>query len=231
MESERRTRQSRQRKPPEPRSPRRHCQPITLSVHLGKYHDIRQNRDFSNERLEEIRRRFRKAPALAKSGITCVAVCGSYARLEASESSDLDVLIITQGNTNCGRMRKHLEQELSSLRLPLPNQRGVFASDCEEEDLLALAGSPKETYETLSRRLLLLLESRPLLASAAYDKLVRRIVLTYAKDVKEDATKNFVYLLNDLIRYFRTICVNYQHSKDTEWGKWPIRNIKLRHSR
>ncbi|WP_206542723.1 hypothetical protein, partial [Sphingomonas endophytica] len=39
-------------------------------------------------------------------------------------------------------------------------------------------------------------------------------------------------LLNDVIRYFRAICVNYQYTTtETADGKWPIRNLKLRHSR
>ena len=38
-------------------------------------------------------------------------------------------------------------------------------------------------------------------------------------------------LLNDLIHYFRFICINYQSSFDRENEKWPLRNVKLRHSR
>ena len=48
---------------------------------------------------------------------------------------------------------------------------------------------------------------------------------------KFDPRKNYVFLLNDLIRYFRTICVNYPYTKEPEEEQWPIRNIKLRHSR
>jgi len=37
--------------------------------------------------------------------------------------------------------------------------------------------------------------------------------------------------LNDLIRYFRYICVNYQSTFGKQNEKWAIRNLKLRHSR
>ena len=60
---------------------------------------------------------------------------------------------------------------------------------------------------------------------------VERLVKLYGRDVEGDPRKNYVFLLNDLIRYFRTICVNYHHAKETEVEKWPTRNIKLRHSR
>lgn len=83
----------------------------------------------------------------------------------------------------------------------------------------------------MSRRLLLLLESRPIFGSAVHDNVVERLVTLYGRDVEDDPRKNYVFLLNDLIRYFRTICVNYHHTKETEAEKWPIRNIKLRHSR
>jgi len=198
---------------------------------LDKYRDIRDNRNFSEDKLTELRRHFKAAPDEVKHGVVCVVACGSYARLEASSRSDLDILIVTRGADNAGKMRDHVRRILRKLKLPLPNEKGVFASDCDEHELLAEVGGTKEKYETLSRRLLLLLESRALLNNRSYDKLVAKIVAEYAGDVMADSTKNFVYLLNDLIRYFRTICVNYQHSKGAEWGKWLIRNIKLRHSR
>jgi predicted nucleotidyltransferase len=198
---------------------------------LNKYRDISENRNFSEAKLAELRKHFEEAPADAKRGIVCVVACGSYARLEASAKSDLDILIVTRGTDNAGKMREHVKQVLAQLRLPLPNEKGVFATDCDEHELLAEVGGTKERYETLSRRLLLLLESRALLNDESYNELVAKIVEEYSRDVVADSTKNFVYLLNDLIRYFRTICVNYQHSKGEEWGKWPIRNIKLRHSR
>lgn len=41
----------------------------------------------------------------------------------------------------------------------------------------------------------------------------------------------YVFLLNDLVRYFRTVCVNNQATSIREPHKRAIRNAKLRHSR
>ena len=38
-------------------------------------------------------------------------------------------------------------------------------------------------------------------------------------------------MMNDLMRYFRALCVNYQWDFENDPIKWPIRNVKLRHSR
>ena len=46
-----------------------------------------------------------------------------------------------------------------------------------------------------------------------------------------DPSKELVFFLNDLIRYFRYICVNYEDSFGRENEKWAVRNLKLRHSR
>ncbi len=78
----------------------------------------------------------------------------------------------------------------------------------------------------------MLLESRFVFNEKRYGKVLDQIVYNYSDDVINQNNKNFVFLLNDVIRYFRSICVNYQYTKaGTEWGKWPLRNIKLRHSR
>ena len=37
--------------------------------------------------------------------------------------------------------------------------------------------------------------------------------------------------MNDLIRYFRSLAVNYQWDFENQVEKWGIRNVKLRHSR
>jgi hypothetical protein len=124
---------------------------------------------------------------------------------------------------------------ISSKGYPAPNPKGVFAQPVTIAKLMSVAGDSHETYGDLSRRILLLLESRSIYRKDEYARLLRKLIDRYATDVSEQAgrkTKNFVFLLNDIIRYFRTICVNYQFTKEvTEWGKWPIRNIKLRHSR
>src|SRR5439155_11811704 len=93
-------------------------------------------------------------------------------------------------------------------------------------------GDPEEPLRVFGKRLLLLLESQPVYDDAAYAALLDDIVERYAAGyVKEDPTKEWTFLLNDLIRYFRSVCVTYQPDFEHEKEKWSLRNVKLRHSR
>lgn len=113
-----------------------------------------------------------------------------------------------------------------------PNPDGVFHAPVARGDLVGLAGGAKEPYGNVAKRVLFLLESKWLSSETANDTLLDEVVATYSDYVKSDPTKHFVFLLNDVIRFFRSLCVNYHFTTDqTPDGKWPIRNIKLRHSR
>ncbi|MGQ0594750.1 MAG: nucleotidyltransferase domain-containing protein [Gammaproteobacteria bacterium] len=165
---------------------------------------------------------------------TSVVVFGSYARLDASPQSDLDNLVLTTSEqpASTNDASGVLSTVLADLSIPPPNARGVFSGGAYDASSLGNEiGGVKDDYNSMSRRLLLLLESRPIFGPAVHGDVVERLVRLYGGDVEEDPRKNYVFLLNDVIRYFRTICVNYQHTKLTEVEKWPIRNIKLRHSR
>jgi hypothetical protein len=74
--------------------------------------------------------------------------------------------------------------------------------------------------------MLLLLESRAVYNDAKYEGLITELFSKYAEYLKGAPDKEYVFLMNDLIRYFRYICVNYQA---TFWRV--IRNLKPRQSR
>jgi hypothetical protein len=113
-----------------------------------------------------------------------------------------------------------------------PNPKGVFHHPICKSKIAAVAGRSGEPYEDVAKRILFLLESQWLYNQDNYDLLLSEVIDSYADDVRRDPRKNFVFLLNDVVRFFRSLCVNYQFTKaDTEDGKWPIRNVKLRHSR
>ncbi|MGH8521580.1 MAG: nucleotidyltransferase domain-containing protein [Gammaproteobacteria bacterium] len=165
---------------------------------------------------------------------TSVVVFGSYARLDASRQSDFDNLVLTtsERETSAKEVSNVLNRILADLSIPLPNPNGVFSGGVYAvsgiEDGI---GGVKDDYKCMSRRLLLLLESRPIFGVGVHNSVVENLVTLYGRDVGDDPRKNYVFLLNDLIRYFRTICVNYHHTMETETDHWPVRNIKLRHSR
>mgnify|MGYP006430333249 CR=1 FL=1 len=76
------------------------------------------------------------------------------------------------------------------------------------------------------------METQPVYSNEDYRYIISQVVDRYATGyVKEDSKKEWVFLLNDLIRYFRSLAVNYQSDFENDSFKWLLRNIKLRHSR
>lgn len=207
-----------------------------------KYPAIRRNIDFSQAAFEALRTALLQRLGEPQPDAPFVAVAGSLARYEASPASDVDCLIIYPSSppATAREFRDAVYDVIKSVEiataegavpLELSNPHGVFRSDAIGAELCKKIGSRDEDYDNISRRLLLLLESQPLWNDSAFDALRSQLVHEYAADVEDDETKHFVLLINDLIRYFRTICVNYHATKQEEPPKWPIRNIKLRHSR
>ena len=199
---------------------------------LSKYGGIRSNWNFSSEKVQYLESHLDECFDVSDPELTSVVAFGSYARLEASEVSDLDYLVVTcDDNMDQDRAIEIVLKVIDQLGIRQPNPKGVFQGVVCSQELLSGIGSKKDNYNKLSRRLLHLLESRPLWGKPAYRKNMCELMKEYGQDVANDPRKNYVFLLNDLIRYFRTICVNYAYSKSEEYEQWPIRNLKLRHSR
>ncbi|HYK05428.1 MAG TPA: hypothetical protein VE974_26995 [Thermoanaerobaculia bacterium] len=216
---------------------------LLLEERLRKYPAIERSLAFSRETLERIQNALAEALPSPTRCSPFVSVSGSLARLEGSHLSDVDCMIVYPGPPppDAAEFRSRVYEVLASVRvkapdcseraLERPNPKGVFAGDANGDELCERIGSRDEPYDNIARRLLLLLEAQALWNPVYFDELRTRLIDEYAEDVSDDQTKHFVLLINDLIRYFRTICVNYHAVKEDEPEKWPIRNIKLRHSR
>jgi hypothetical protein len=112
-----------------------------------------------------------------------------------------------------------------------PNKSGVFSQPRSKAQLIESIGKADETSDEFGKRLLLLLESRPIYRPDFFEALLLDAFNRYSELVTGDPDKEFAFLANDLMRYFRYICVNYQHNFWRQNEKWALRNLKLRHSR
>lgn len=202
---------------------------------LARHAELRVAQDNSEATLAKIRQHLLDVPPAPDLGIDVLAVAGSLARREASSLSDIDLIITTTEQTNdagADAIVKWREELCEALGIDAPNPHGVFHHPINRASLVSIAGASNERYDHTSKRILFLLESAPVSNETAYGALLDQVIDRYAEDVASDPSKNFVFLLNDVVRYFRLLCVNYQQVKtETPDGKWPLRNIKLRHSR
>jgi hypothetical protein len=128
---------------------------------------IIQRREFSEKKLGELRGRIAaEAPELKQCPNLCVYATGSFARLDASQHSDLDLFFVsTPGTAPVTRIQQTLiNADLIRLcrNLGLPDFSGdaLYLQIHQSQELIEELGSQKEDYANLfTARLLLLLES------------------------------------------------------------------------
>lgn len=156
---------------------------------------------------------------------------GSYARREVTAGSDVDLfyLLSAKGKLEPSK-RKGFEEKALKAGFKLPSEGGVFSKALRTNQLLKNIGGLKDSNASLTRRLLLLLEGEWLFNKQGYLKTRNELLAKYISD-KTPKDKIALFLLNDIVRYWRTICVDYEYK--TSDGKKPkgIRLVKLRFSR
>jgi hypothetical protein len=177
---------------------------------------------------------------------------GSFGRCEASAHSDLDLFILGKGDGKPDRDGKQRSQ-LSSLDeiclkadlIEVTRDRGIpeFSGDgrwlvhYSADDLIKTLGKPEDDVEnTFTARLLLLLESRPLLGAPVYRTVIDDVIAAYWRDYEDHKTTFMpAFLTNDILRLWRTFCINYEarteRMPEREKAKGKLKNYKLKHSR
>lgn len=181
----------------------------------------------------------------------CVYATGSFGRLEAREDSDLDLFIVGKTDTESkaspkGSQLSHLDEIcLKADLIRATKQLGIKEFDGDGKylqhysvaEFTSTLGKPEDdANNTLTGRLLLCLESKPLLGEDVYKSVIKEVIDAYWRDY-DDHKSEFLpaYLTNDILRLWRTFCVNYEarteRRPDPKKIKGKIKNYKLKHSR
>jgi hypothetical protein len=169
-----------------------------------------------------------------------IVVFGSLARREWTSGSDVDwtMLIDGQANSEHKLAAREVDRTVANLNLNKPGAEGIFGSIAFGHDIIHHIGGQADSNRNMTQRVLLLLEAFPLQKEGAFERIVRQLLNRYlASDSnfhsKSDQDSRIPrFLLNDIVRYWRTMCVDFAY-KDWEQGgkKWALRNVKLRMSR
>jgi len=185
-------------------------------------------KSFSEQRLQELRE---KIPSVVPTGELVVA-CGSYGRKEAVSDSDLDFFTVSGGDTDEPPWFPALEGEVVAVGAKLPSREGAFSKVVSASDFLKNYGGNQDTNDSITRRMLYLIEGVYLTEQEKFSELRRKVIETYVRNTPRDHQIAF-FLLNDLIRYWRTIAVDYANktSQIEHVKPWAIRNVKLVFSR
>lgn len=165
---------------------------------------------------------------------------GSVARLEWTERSDVDWTLLIDGPSDLEHYRTSIEigRLLDQAGIVRPGASGLFGQITNSHDLLHNIGGLEDTNANMTRRLLLLLESTAVAGTATRENVIRKLLeryVVYGKGVDSVDAANLRpprFLLNDFVRFWRTMAVDYASKKWLQAdNKWALRNVKLRFSR
>lgn len=202
---------------------------------------IQQRRTRTDERVTELREWLTTAGAEALIGnAACVYATGSVGRGEASEQSDLDVFVISTGELkglDSVRLLAKLIDATEAVKFPPFSGDGEYLQIHAVAKLIDLLGTRKDDYTNVfTARLLLLLESRPILGTSVYESALRQVIDSYWRDF-DDHQRDFrpTFLVNDISRFWKGLCVSYEAAgspaSDEEKARRRLNNYKLKHSR
>lgn len=195
---------------------------------------------YSGNLLEKCRSFFEARIAELKldPAAICVAATGSVGRREALEASDLDPIVISklpQTPKGCAAeqtdlLYKRLTEGLSIyLGIDVSEGRSVMGAvaldDLADPDRI---GGDKDDRIALTRRTLVLTESANAGGALSLREVRRQILEAYSPI--EDYYHPLP-LCNDVVRYYRQLCIDYNQKHKTADREWAEKNVKLRHSR
>lgn len=159
-----------------------------------------------------------------------VVLMGSWGRREITSESDDDFMVLLLGEAR-DDARPSIAEVADALGGKAPGREEIFGRQVALDDLRDKIGRDEDSNANLTRRMLLMLESVAICGEQVHKDARRALIEGYlAANVKDYRPPRF--LLNDLVRYWRTIAVDFESKMRARKGEgWGLRNAKLRLSR
>lgn len=195
-----------------------------------EFPNIIARKEFTRRRIEHVRIDLSEIDSTGAS----VVINGSYARGEASEASDFDYFLLVPSEISAAKIRS-IQALVKKVVLKQigkePAVDGAFSAIEKIGEFAKTVGGQLDTNQQITRRMLFLTEGKAVCGQAAFDAERNKIITeTYIRDGITDHQLG-LFLLNDIIRYWRTICVDFEYKTVQNGKPWGIRNIKLVFSR
>jgi hypothetical protein len=173
-----------------------------------RFNQIAAARGRTERRLGERRKRF---GSIDRDPGATVVLMGSWGRREVTSESDDDFMVLLEGAPR-ENAQPAIDRVAAALQARAPGREEIFGTQVWLEDLRGKIGRDEDSNTNLTRRMLFVLESVPVCGEQVYLRASRALLAGYLEaNVKHHRPPRF--LLNDIIRYWRTIAVDFE-SKD-----------------
>lgn len=185
----------------------------------------------TDEEVARLRARFTGDAAAALPDDAAVVLFGSWGRRELTEQSDDDWLLLIDGPP-----REGLGDAVAAVHAVLGGERAgpglqeTFGVAGFGRDLVGHIGLAGDDNRNLTQRMLLMLESVPVLGGDVHRRVWEQLLARYLSESRTDRRPPR-FFLNDVMRYWRTIAVDFAGKHRDDDAKWGLRNAKLRTSR
>jgi len=157
-----------------------------------------------------------------------IVLMGSWGRSEVTSGSDDDFMMLVKGEVR--EDVQPLRKEVETILDRAPGDQGIFGKPVSSRWMIEKIGLEEDSNNNLSRRMLFLLESVYATHEGIYNDVRNELLDRYLdQSVKHYRPPRF--LLNDVVRYWRTMCVDFAGKERAGPEKWGLRNAKLRTAR
>jgi predicted nucleotidyltransferase len=201
----------------------------------GKWPSLIAAREYTRAKRTELQRLLDQID----TNDTSIVVFGSLARDEATAGSDTDWTLLVDGIadpshvTSAHEVRRRLER----VGATKPGPEGTFGAFAFSHQILHWIGGEDDSNANTTRRILLLLESKPLGQPDALDRVLNNVLSRYLNEDRglQDSSKERripLFLLNDIARYWRIMVVDFAYKQSARGNRgYALRSIKLGLSR
>jgi hypothetical protein len=191
---------------------------------------LRDAQSHASEAIDQLRDAYSDLNSHEDVGL---AVIGSIGRYERTQGSDLDILILTERDTDDPLIQdidKVIADRAQELGFELSNPTGHPKFGIYQPSVISREiGEDADTNTTMTVRMCLLLESVAVAGAPAVDACKQLLMDTYLSKNSLRGSIPPRFLLNEVVRFWRSMAVDYEGKmrRRADQG-WALRNGKLR---